>query len=258
MTKVRAARLKPRPSRIKGAEAASDYFAGSSGAESAGLVEAMVAPGSPTLKRAKRRTAMFSPSLPILAGDQLRDGHGLVLDEGLLVEADLLVELAHLAFDDLLDHVGGLAGGGGLRAVDVLLLLECFGSDIFLADELGVAGGDVHGDVVHQFLEVVGAGDEVALAVDLDQHADLAAGVDVAGDRAFAGGAGGLLGGHGHAALAEHDDGLLHVALGLDQGVLAIHHGSAGLVAELADLGSGNIYGTSAHSKDLSCKAEQI
>ena len=31
------------------------------------VVNAMVAPASPTLKRAKRRTAMFSPSLPIFA-----------------------------------------------------------------------------------------------------------------------------------------------------------------------------------------------
>src|SRR5208282_983766 len=30
-----------------------------------GLVMSMVSPASPTLKRAKRRTAMFSPSLPI-------------------------------------------------------------------------------------------------------------------------------------------------------------------------------------------------
>ena len=32
----------------------------------AGLVMAIVSPTSPTLKRAKRRTEMFSPSLPIL------------------------------------------------------------------------------------------------------------------------------------------------------------------------------------------------
>ena len=56
-------------------------------------------------------------------------------------------------------------------------------SHIFLADEARIGGGDVHGDVVHQALEVVGAGHEIALAVDLHQHADLASGMDVAGHR---------------------------------------------------------------------------
>ena len=101
-----------------------------------------------------------------------------------------------------------------LRAIDVLLLLEGFRSDIFLADEARIGGGDVHGDVVHQALEVVGASDEVALAVDLDQHADLASGVDVAGHRAFAGGARRLLGGGGDALLAQNDDRALDVTFG--------------------------------------------
>src|SRR5271157_2644939 len=76
--------------------------------------------------------------------NELRHGHGLVLDEGLLVEADLLVELRHLAFHDLLDHRCGLAGLRRLRAVDILFLLVGLGSDILLADELGIAGRDVH------------------------------------------------------------------------------------------------------------------
>ena len=44
-----------------------------------------------------------------LGGDQLRDADRLVLDEGLLQQADLLVELGHLAFDDLLHDVRRLA-----------------------------------------------------------------------------------------------------------------------------------------------------
>src|SRR5271157_3749778 len=66
--------------------------------------------------------------------DELRHGHGLVLDEGLLIQADLLVELAHLAFDDLLDHRSRLAGLGSLGAVDVLLFFEGVGTHVFLAD----------------------------------------------------------------------------------------------------------------------------
>src|SRR5271157_979583 len=145
--------------------------------------------------------------------DELRHGDSLIFDERLLVEADLLVELAHLAFDNLLDHRCGLAALRGLRAIDVLFLLEIFRSDVFLADKLGIAGSDVHGDVVYQALEVVGAGHEIALAVYFHQHADLASGVDVAGDRAFTGDAGGLLGSGRHTLLAKDNDGAFHVAL---------------------------------------------
>src|SRR5882757_2092088 len=111
-----------------------------------------------------------------LLRDELRDGHGLLLDEGLIEQADLFVELAHLAFDDLLDHRRRLAGCGGLGAIDILLALHVLGSDVLLADVAGVGGCDVHRDVLEQLLEVLGAGDEVALAIELDQHADLAAG----------------------------------------------------------------------------------
>ena len=93
----------------------------------------------------------------------------------------------------------------------------------------------MHGDVLEQLLEVVGAGDEVGLAVELEEDADLAAGVDVGSDCALVGGAGGLLGGRGHAALAEDDEGLFHVALGFLEGLEAVAHGGAGLFAEFLD-----------------------
>ncbi len=78
--------------------------------------------------------------------------------------------------------------------------------------------GDLDREVAHQLLELVGARDEVGLAVDLDQHADAAAGVDVAGDEALAGVATGLLGGRRQALLAQQRDGLLEVAVGLRRG----------------------------------------
>ena len=43
----------------------------------------------------------------------------------------------------------------------------------------------MHGDVLDQLLEALGARHEVGLAVDLDQDADLAAGVDVGADHAL-------------------------------------------------------------------------
>ncbi len=72
-------------------------------------------------------------------------------------------------------------------------------------------------------------------AVELEQDADLAAGVDVGADRALVGGARGLLGGGGHATLAEDDEGLLHITLGLLEGLEAVAHGGAGLLAEFLD-----------------------
>ena len=141
----------------------------------------------------------------------------------------------------------GLPVRGSLRAIDVLLLLESFGSDIFLADVLRIAGRNVHGDVVHQFFEVVSTSHEVALAVDFNQYADLASGMDVAGHRTLAGGAGRLFRGNGYAALAQQNNRLLQIALRFGQSAFAIHHGRAGLVAKIFHRGGGNINGRSAH-----------
>ena len=101
---------------------------------------------------------------------------------------------------------------------------------------------------MHQPLELGGAGHKIALAVHFQQNADLSPGVDVAGNDAFAGGAGCLLGGGGHATLAQHHDGLLQIAVGLGKGFLAVHHRGAGLFAELFNHCCGNL----CHCKNLS------
>ena len=131
--------------------------------------------------------------------------------------------------------LAGLPEAGSLRAVDLLLALDVRGGDVLAANVARVGSGDVHGDVAEQLLEVRGAGDEVGLAVELDEDADLSAGVDVGSDRALVGGARGLLGSRCHAALAEDDERLLHVALGLLQRLQAVAHGGAGLFAEFLD-----------------------
>ncbi len=117
--------------------------------------------------------------------------------------------------------------------IDVFFAREVCRRYVFLAHKLRIAGRNVHGDVVHEFLEVLGAGHEIAFAVDFDQHADLAAGVDVVADRAFAGHAGRLLGSDGYALLAQQDHRLFEVALGFGQSLLAIHHGRSGFFPEL-------------------------
>src|SRR5689334_11368651 len=137
-----------------------------------------------------------------LLRDELRDGDGLLLDEGLVQQADLLVELAHLAFDDLLDDWRGLAGCRGLGAIDFLFALHVLGGDILFADVAGIGRSDVHRDVLEQLLKILGAGDKVGFAIQFDEHADLAAGVNVGADRALIGRASSLLLRGGDAALS--------------------------------------------------------
>src|SRR5207248_3722222 len=74
---------------------------------------------------------------------------------------------------------------------------------------------------------------EVGLAVHLDQHADLAAHVDVRPDGALGRGAPGFLLRRGQPLLAQPIDRLLQVATGFLQRLLAVHHPRAGLLAQV-------------------------
>ncbi len=80
-------------------------------------------------------------------------------------------------------------------------------------------------------LEFVGPRDEVGLAAELHDRA--AASLGGHRDGALGRIATRTLVGLGEAALAEHVDRLLEVAVGLRQGLLAVHHPRAGAVAEL-------------------------
>ena len=85
------------------------------------------------------------------------------------------------ALDDLLLDVLGLALGGGLLAQHAQLgLLRPRRPPRPRETYSGFDGGHVQRHLAGELLELVGAGHEVGLAVDLDQRADLAAGVDVA------------------------------------------------------------------------------
>ena len=119
---------------------------------------------APTSKRAKRRTTMFSPSLPMAAWTRSR-----IVRFGSLMKgwsSRQTASSASLAVAEL-----ALELGPGLVR------------DLVLGDVARVHGRDLHRDVVGEGLEVRRAGDEVGLAVDLDQRADAAAGVDVGLDR---------------------------------------------------------------------------
>src|ERR671930_780780 len=111
----------------------------------------------------------------------LLDGAALVLlavDVLLVEEHDLLEPLLELALGDLAADVLGLVGGLLLEdpQLGVLRLL----GHVLLGDPLhGGRRGDVQRDILGEGDEVLVAGDEVGVAVDLDEHADLAVGVDV-------------------------------------------------------------------------------
>ena len=104
-------------------------------------------------------------------------------------------------------------------------------------------GTDIERHLGHhldQPLEQVVAGDEIGFRIDLDQHALGARDLD--GDQALGRDAAGLLGGLGEALLAQPIDGRLHVALGLAERGLAIHHARSGHLAQLLDHRSGDLF----------------
>ena len=87
------------------------------------------------------------------------------------------------------------------------------------------------GDLAHHVLELLVAGDEVGLRIDLHHRARLVLGDDT--DKTLGGNAACLVGSLRQALLAQPVDRLLDVALGLGERRLAIHHAGAGLVAQL-------------------------
>ena len=78
--------------------------------------------------------------------------------------------------------------------------------------------------------EILGARDEVRLAVDLDEHRALDG--DVRDDEALGSRAAGLLRRRGEALLAEDLARFVEVALGFDERLLAVHHPGAGFGAQ--------------------------
>ena len=104
--------------------------------------------------------------------DDVADGLGVVLDE-LLIEKHALREPGvELAVGDFLLHVGGFVADLGHE--DSLLFGDDLLRDVLAADEERVGGQDVQGQVLRQVLELIVAGDEIGLAIQLDQAPDLA------------------------------------------------------------------------------------
>ena len=108
-----------------------------------------------------------------------------------------------------------------------------------VASSASTSAGFVCSDDVEQALgeldEVGVLGDEVGLAVELEQRAVLA------DDDAVGRGALEALADVLGALDAQELDGLVVVAVGLGQGLLAVHHAGAGGVAETLDVGCGEL-----------------
>src|SRR3954451_3722420 len=166
----------------------------------------------------------------------------LVLVHVLLLEQDDLLEpLAQLALGDLGSHVLGLVGC--LLLVDAQLGLLGLLGHVPLGHVQRRRGGYVQRHVARELLEVLVAGHEVGLAVDLDEHADLARGVYVALDHALRRRALAALGRLGLPLHAQDLDGLVDVPAGLLEGLLAVHHAGARAVAQGLDVTGGDSRG---------------
>src|SRR5207245_1948988 len=128
----------------------------------------------------------------------------------------------------------------GLRGVPDVGLLEQ------LVDVLGVHRRDLHRDLSREPAEVGIPRDEVRLARELHERADLAAGVDVRLDDAFLGLAVRRLLRFRETALADERRRLLEVPLRVFERALAVHHAGTGLGPETLDvLCVGHLYASS-------------
>ena len=100
----------------------------------------------------------------------------------------------------------------------------------------GIVVGHHLGDVLDEGHEGSALGAEVGLAVDLHQcaHAVLHQSVR----HALGGDAAGLLGGLGQALLTQILHGLVHIAVGLGQCLLAVHHTHASHLTQVLNISS--------------------
>ena len=128
-------------------------------------------------------------------------------------------ELGELGLDGLAIHLGGQE--------------SLYISRLNIGNNLGQGAGKAG--------ELRVGSNEVGLAGKLDQGTGLTILGDISGDGTLVGLATGLLSGLGKAVLAENVNGGVHVAVGLDEGLLALHHRRVGHLAKLLNHSSGDL-----------------
>src|ERR1700676_155351 len=118
--------------------------------------------------------------------NHLADHDALVLDIVLLVKAVFLVKLLHLPRGNFLDNVFRLPGRQRLRAVNIALCREHLRRHFLAPHVSWIERRDVHRNVVAKQLESFRARHKVRLAINLHEHADLPARVNIAAHEPFA------------------------------------------------------------------------
>src|SRR6185312_10191901 len=150
-------------------------------------------------------------------------GHVAALKHGVAAELELLLDRGAGVLDQLLDGLAVLRDG---------------------PEQGQPVGRPVRQrrlrDLGRQLLEALVLRHEVGLAVQLDQNARGRA-IELGDHQAVGGGPVGPLARVLDALLAQDLDGLVEVAVGLAQGVLAVHHAGPGQVPEPLDVSGGKI-----------------
>jgi len=98
----------------------------------------------------------------------------------------------------------------------------------------------VHGDVASECFEIIVLSHEICFADKLNHGPDSAGIVDIATDDAGAENAIGFFDGDVRAFLFQNDQGFIHVAAGLFEGLFALHDRDAGFFAKLFYLFGGD------------------
>src|SRR5580692_105356 len=167
--------------------------------------------------------------------NQIADGHCVILDEGLIEQAALLKPLIQFALNDFLGDLGTLPRRYA-RAELAAQSIDHFCGHAIPIQILRRHCGNVHRDVAGKLCKLRISCDEIGFAIHLDQHADLAAGVDVTRDEPFIGLALGFLCRLRRAALEQERFRAFDVAGGVEQRFAAIHHRRARLFTQRFDL----------------------
>src|SRR5690606_12119219 len=210
------------------------------------------------------RRRLFEPLAPLEAREAAHSnvfakagGHFLhhllhpavrILHEGLLHKAALLEKLLQPALHDPVQNVLRLPLVPGGRLIHPALGLDDRLGPLFPPDPIGPGRGHVHGEILHQVLELLRLGDEIGLAVDLDEDTNAAVPVDVGAHQALGGRPARPLGRLSQALLPEDLNGPLQVPVGLHKGLLTIHHARAGPLAQLLDQRCRNLCHVRDHS----------
>ena len=147
---------------------------------------------------------------------------------GVLVEAGKAADLQIFAdgHNLLRQNLGNLQFGAGIGAV---------------LDSLNVGGIVLQNnlaDILDELNERSGLRAEVSLAVDLDHGADTALFADSRVSHALSRDAAGLLSSLGQTLFAQPFNSLVHIAVGLGQRLLAVHHADIGHFTQFLDISS--------------------